>query len=299
MTIARQVLSVKTYHIVRQTNERMFMLKPSQVTLEIVAYCIFEAALKYGVLVHGFGLMSNHLHMQVTDQLAKLPLFTKHVFTEIAKAMNAHWGHTGSFWARAARPYPQLLVTREAIVQNLAYILANPVTAGLVDTSADWPGLIAAANDVVTKKVYFGKTGLSAYLAKRKEPELKLSISLPPGVGEAQAFADDVYRAQLAMEAAAREERKAKGTTVLGAKAARAVQWYHRPKTPVTLGEMNPAIMAVTKEARIAAIAHLKAWRKAYREALKAYCDGNREAVFPIGTWRMHQLFDCKVAQAA
>jgi hypothetical protein len=77
MTIARQVLPKKTYHIVRQTNEWMFMLKPSQVALEIVAYCIFEAALKYGVLLHGFGLMSNHLHMQVTDQLSKLPLFTK------------------------------------------------------------------------------------------------------------------------------------------------------------------------------------------------------------------------------
>jgi hypothetical protein len=63
--------------------------------------------------------------------------------------------------------------------------------------------------------------------------------------------------------------------------------------------EMNPAIMAVTKEARIAAIAHLKAWRKAYREALDLYCAGNREVVFPIGTWRMHKLFDCNVAQAA
>jgi putative transposase len=299
MTIARQVLPGKTYHIVRQTNERMFMLKPSQVTLEIVAYCIFEAALKYGVLVHGFGLMSNHLHMQVTDQLAKLPLFTKQVFTEIAKALNAHWGHTGSFWARAARPGCTLLVTREAIVKNLAYILANPVVAGLVDTSADWPGLITSASDVVTKKVYFGRTGLSAYLAKRKTPELQFSISLPPGVGDAQTFADDVYGAQLAMEAAAREERKAKGRPVLGAKAAKAVEWYQRPKTPVTLGEMNPAIMAVTKEARIAAIANLKAWRKAYREALEAYCEGNRDVVFPIGTWRMHQLFACKVTQAA
>jgi putative transposase len=299
MTIAREVLPRKTYHIVRQTNERMFMLKPCQVTLEIVTYCIIEAALKYNVLVHGFALMSNHLHMQVTDQVANLPLFTKHVFTEIAKAMNAHWGHTGSFWARAARPGCTLLVTREAIVQNLAYILANPVDAGLVDTSADWPGLITAASDVVTKKVYFGKTGLSAYLAKREETELQFSMSLPPGVGDAKTFADDVYREQLAMEAAAREERKAKGKPVLGAKAAKAVKWYHRPKTPVILGEMNPAIMAVTKEARIAAIAHLKAWRKAYREALDLYRAGNREVVFPIGTWRMHKLFTCNVAQAA
>jgi putative transposase len=299
MTIAREVLPGKTYHVVRQTNERMFMLKPSQVTLEIVAYCIFEAALKYGVLVHGFALMSNHLHMQVTDQLANLPLFTKHVFTEIAKAMNAHWGHSGSFWARAARPGRTLLVTREAIVQNLAYILANPVDAGLVDTSADWPGLITAANDVVTKKVYLGKTGLSAYLAKREEPELQFSMSLPPGVGDAKTFADDVYREQLAMEAAARAARQEKERPVLGAKAAKAVEWYHRPKTPVTLGEMNPAIMAVTKEARIAAIAHLKAWRKDYREALDLYRAGNHEVVFPIGTWRMHKLFACNVAQAA
>jgi putative transposase len=158
--------------------------------------------LKYGVLVHGFALMSN-LHMQVTDPLAKLPLFAKHVFTAIAKAMNAHWGHTGSFWARAARPGCTLLLTREAIVQNLAYILANPVDAGLVDTSADWPGLITAASDVVTKKVYFGRTGLSAYLAKREEPELQFSMSLPPCVGDAQTFADHVYREQLALEAAA------------------------------------------------------------------------------------------------
>jgi hypothetical protein len=74
---------------------------------------------------------------------------------------------------------------------------------------------------------------------------------------------------------------------------------YHRPKTPVTLGEMNPTVMAVTKETRIAAIAYLKAWRKADREALESYRNGNREVVFPIGKWRMHKLFACNVAEAA
>jgi hypothetical protein len=46
-------------------------------------------------LFHAFALMSNHLHMQVTNLPTSCS--STNVFTEIAKAMNAPWGHHGQF----------------------------------------------------------------------------------------------------------------------------------------------------------------------------------------------------------
>jgi putative transposase len=277
----------------------MFMLKPCPITRAIIAFCIFEAALLHGISVHAITVMSNHVHIVFTDHLANHPLFTKHAFAEIAKALNAHWGHTGSFWERAKRPSPQHLVTRAAVVEAMAYTLANPAEAGLVETSTQWPGLVTNADDILTGKRYLGNVGPSKYLASRKVKELTMAMTLPKGVGDAETFVADVRREHLAIEKAARDERHAKRKTVLGAQAAMAQDWWQRPKTSAKIGKMNPAIKAVTKEERIAAILALKAWRKAYHDALLVFCEGDRAVAFPEGTWRMKQLFNCNIAPPA
>jgi putative transposase len=299
MSLARRILPGKTYHIVRRTTERMFFLKPCETTRFVILYCIAEAALRYGILVHAVCVMSNHIHMVVTDMHRKLPRFAHLLFNQLAKAINVHWGHTECVFARNRRYDYDELVTHEAIVKQIAYILANPASAGLVETSAEWPGFITAESDLVTGKVYIGNVGKNPYLARRAAKELELKIVPPPNTGDPEAFAAEVQAMKLALEAQARADRKEKGLRVLGRSALLAQKWYERPKTGETIRKRNPVITAVLAEARVAAIVELQHWRRAYAKALLEYRNGNRDVLFPAGTWMMHEFFKVGIAPPA
>ena len=50
---------------------------------------------------------------------------------------------------------------------------------------------------------------------------------------------------------------------------------------------VNPRIACKRKWPRIQAIEEYKTFQKEYREALVEYLDGNRDVIFPYGTWWM------------
>ena len=50
---------------------------------------------------------------------------------------------------------------------------------------------------------------------------------------------------------------------------------------------VNPRIACKRKWPRIQAIEEYKTFQKEYREALVAYLDGNRDVIFPYGSWWM------------
>ncbi len=95
-------------------------------------------------------------------------------------------------------------------------------------------------------------------------------------------------------ERAHREERKRTGRTVLGAKRCKLVKLGDVSRSYEKWFQLRPVIAAKMKADRIAAIRALQAFRQQYYEALAAWRDGNREVLFPAGTWWM-----CKFAGAA
>jgi putative transposase len=236
----------------------MFMLKPDANTKFVIIYCIAEAALRHGILVHAVCVMSNHIHMVVSDVRGSLPRFSQLLFNQLAKALNVHWGHTECLFARACRYGADLLVTREAIVHKIAYLLANPATANLVETSTHWPGFITEPSDMVFRKVYIGNVGKNPYFRRRKVKELKLEIAPPPTEHDVPALAADALALKLDYEATARSERKRTGKRVLGRAAVLAQKWYDRPTTGEAIRKRIPAISAVLRDARIAAILELQ-----------------------------------------
>ena len=81
----------------------MFLLKADERHRPMFWYLIAEAADRHGVLVHAAVLMSNHLHMVVTDVRGNLPNFFHLLFEQIAKAVNAAAGHVEAVFAKADR----------------------------------------------------------------------------------------------------------------------------------------------------------------------------------------------------
>ena len=61
----------------------------------------------------------------------------------VARAVNASLGRWEAFWAPDTYSAVRL-VSPTAIVEKAAYVLANPVEAGLVAAGSAWPGLWSA-----------------------------------------------------------------------------------------------------------------------------------------------------------
>ena len=82
---------------------------------------------------------------------------------------------------------------------------------------------------------------------------------------------------------------KASGWSVLGAVAAKAMSPYREAKSWEELGARIPHIKAGRgrTEERVAAIERIKTFRADHREAKRRWCAGERDVVFPAGTYWM------------
>jgi putative transposase len=94
------------------------------------------AVTTFGWSTHAFCLMTNHYHLVVeafrlglSDGMQRL----NGIYAQSFNAKHARWGHLFGerFWCRP--------VDEEELAATCAYVLANPVRAGLCDEVADWP----------------------------------------------------------------------------------------------------------------------------------------------------------------
>jgi putative transposase len=277
--------------ITRRCTERMFLLGARPESSAEFIYCLAEAASRFGILVHAAVVMSNHLHIVLTDVRGMLPRFSQLFFNQLAKATNVRTGHTESVFARGDRYHALELLTNDAIACKIAYLLGNPAKAGLVDGHKAWPGFITSTRDMVDRKVYRASTFGSAYLRRRKAKELELRIEPPPSVLDVEQFVECVVADLTSMEQHYRTQRKQQGQCVKGADAVRVEAWFRRPKKGAKLFQVVPAIAERVTAIRVAATLALKKFRIEYRAALKAVRAGARTVQFPKGTWLMRVAY--------
>ena len=296
MTAARHVLPGKTYMLTRRCTERMFLLGASKESAEAFGYCLAEAAGRFGVLVHAAVVMSNHVHLVLTDVRGELPRFAHLFFTQLAKATNARTGHTESVFARSSRYHRLELLSEEAIAHEIAYLLANPAKAGLVQHSKEWPGFITQVDDMASRRAYSVTTQGNPYLQRRRAKALELQIVPPPRIANLAAWLQLVSLELEQLEIQASKARRKVGAPVKGAMAVQAELWFRKPKTPTKLFELSPTLAERRKSIRIAAINSLRSFRADYRKARDSFCAGRRRVVFPPGTWAMRVVYGARVA---
>ena len=281
--------------LTRRCTERMFLLGASKESAEIFGYCLAEAAERFGVLIHAAIVMSNHVHMVVTDVRGELPRFAHLFFTQLAKATNARTGHTESVFARSSRYHRLELLSEEAIAHEIAYLLANPAKAGLVRNSTDWPGFVTRVDDMASRRAYQVGTQSNPYLQRRSAQVLQLRIVPPPSVVHVSAWLERVSFELEQLELHASNARRKAGVDVKGAVAVQAERWFRKPKTPRQLFELIPTIAERRRSIRIAAIDALETFRADYRTARDSFCAGKRRVVFPRGTWAMRVVYGARV----
>ena len=287
MSYPRDVKPGKTYLLTRRTVCRYFLLRPDEEMKELIEYALAVAAKIYGMEVHAYCAMSTHIHVVLTDVRGLLPRFLAEFHRTVAMGTKIYRAWEGSVWDSRQTSAVELL-TRKAIVEKIAYVLANPVAAGAVLDPEDWPGAKSRAADI----------GIAVVEARRPKvwfdptlwPEIvKLPIALPPGIAEteAEAFREDVAKELALQVVMARQTIKPEN--VLGANRAATVSPETRATTPEPVRELNPMFAVGRGHGDIAVMAAraVKTFRAAYRAALMKWCAGDRSVGFPEGTWWM------------
>jgi REP element-mobilizing transposase RayT len=291
MSLPREIVPGATYFITRRTLRRHLLLRPDAAITQLIVYLLAVSARRYGLDVHALCAMSTHLHLVVTDVHGYLPRFLQFFNRLVALGTKVLRQWEGPVWDPEATSEVRLL-TRAAMVEKIAYTLANPVAAGLVSSAREWPGATVHAGDL-------GRGTLQArrpsFYLDPKSPqwpeEATLPLSLPPTIeqDDADGFRREVAAELERLEARARAEVRARGLSFLGAKRASEVSPYERATSFEALRERNPTF-AVGRNQGAAwhrAAAAVKAFRASYRSALERWCAGLRSALFPTGTWWM------------
>jgi putative transposase len=182
------------------------------------------------------------------------------------------------------------LTTQEAVVQKIAYTLANPVAAGLVRHASEWPGAKVLIDQLGVGVLRAARPGVYLDPTNPAWPEeATLEVKLPPGIGAGEA---DDFRREVAAELARQEadaHAELSGQGVLGEGRAGSVSPHERATSPEPPRACNPTFASGRggADAWRCAVAAVRAFRAAYRVALAQWREGVRDVVFPEGTWWM------------
>ena len=296
MTAPRQIVAGAIYLVTRRCAQREFLLKPSRTVNQVFLYVLALAAQRFGIRVHAFCVLSNHFHLIVTDPHALLPAFQQLLDALVARAVNASLGRWEAFWAPDSYSAVKL-VSPADVVDKAAYVLANPVAAGLVGAGSAWPGLWSAPSRI----------GGDAYVVKRPKhffdpkgglpEEVTLELTTPQGFDSPERFRNELVAALEAKEADARSCWRARGG-FLGVARVLAQKPTARPAPGEPRRTLNPRVAGRDKWKRIEALGRLVEFLRSYRTAWRARRAGDPGAVFPHGTYHLRVLHGVPCAGA-
>ena len=290
------VLPGKTYLLTHRCSERRFFLRPDATVTAVVRYALAVAAASYGVEVHGVVVMSNHLHLVVTDVRGVLPKFMAWFGGVLARALNRYRGRRGAFWER--RSYTRVeALDREAALRQLVYVLANPVRAALVRSGAQWPGVWSHPARIAAAAYVCRRPGV--FFTEEMPEVAELRLAPLPGFEELtdEEFRERVRERLEEEEAAARRLRKAEGKGFVGRRGVWRVDPFSSPETPDEPRRPLREVAASDPQLQRAGETRYAEFRREYERALEAYLAGERGVVFPPGTYKLRLEFGVLTAE--
>jgi putative transposase len=298
MSRPRPVFPGDVIHIQRRTRDGRFFLVPRARTVQLVQYAYAVAAARTGVRIHALCIMSNHIHAVATDTDGRHPEFTAYAHRLIALGIKSMFGVDGTIWSEGGASV-QRLVGETAVVEALAYVAVNPVAAGCVRHEREYSALFlydesAARRTRVARPACFAEDSVLPCEAELVLTPLTTSIHVTDPVEAARRLRCATRRRR---EEAVRELTSA-GRRFIGMRGVLAVDVWTRPRRPVRRGDLSPTFKGALREAIRFAAATLRAFRRAYAEAMEAFRAGRRNVKFPPGTYLMRKRYGCAVEVA-
>ena len=276
MTQPRFVFPGDTVLITRRTLHRHHLFRPDSAIRQLYLYTLAVCAKQFGILVHAVTLMSTHEHLIVTDTKGRFPLFLRelHRLVSLGTKVLRKWG--GPTWDPEQTSVVRLL-TDLAIVEKLAYVMANPVQTGLVRHARRWPGITVLPQELGRRTWTLNRPDLYFRPDNSQWPETAmLSLMLPPELAERYQLEEvrEAVREELErLERRAHQEIRKRGWRFLGAGRVRRLSPYRRATSFELLRDRNPTFAVGRGQKRVffQAVAELRAFRRAYRDALEQW----------------------------
>jgi putative transposase len=238
--------------------------------------------------------MSDHHHLVLTDVNGVLPDFLRELHRTVAKALNASQGQWENLWSLEPTNVVHL-GDSDDVIRKMAYVVTNPVVAGLVASPAEWPGVnLWGEHELQVQRPY------DYFAADGRAPEsLPLRIQFPavnagcspPRDRLADLMAARVEEAHLAVKAA--------GISFPHPRAAESASFLDRAKGYEVKRGIVPTIAAADAAVRKSLLRARQQFLAGYYAALKMWRQGVRGALFPYGTWWLRIHHGAAVTPAA
>jgi len=290
MSRPRQVLPGKIVMVTRRCHERRFFLHGSPVMNQVFEYLLALACERFEFVLLAVVVMSNHYHLTGEDVFGRHPELTQWLHCQLAKAVNSLRGRSDSVW-ECGQPNVVELADFEAVLDKCAYVLANPVRAGAVKNGHEWVGVRSDADAVLMKPRRIARPDVPYFVGPEWPDEVELRFEVPPSLAHlsAEELAERLKQRVAAEEATARAEVKAKGLEFEGVERLRRRRWQDRGARPE--GEagrvIKPLVASRSKAVRRAVLDRQATFRRDHRAARQAFVAGERDVLFPYGTWAM------------
>jgi REP element-mobilizing transposase RayT len=310
VTPVRQIDAGVIFYVTVRAVNRSFRFVPKRKIREALRYCLAAVLEEYrsrgDIELYEFQFMSNHFHLLGKDVSGCVPNFMTELNSLISRQLNAIRGISGR---NIEQGYGLVrLVGAQRIANSAVYTLANPVAAFLVARARHWRSVSSLNMEYgVPVAVEQPKTGLWAgkcehasrqasqrskraeYAGRSKLPAVALLVLDRPPIMREKT--DSELREHIRTELAKREQeieqqRLQLGRKVLGWSRVQQVHFLAIPGSE-ELFARNPTVAASTVAERIVLIKIRRAFLDAYARAREAYRAGDRDAAFPIGTWKM------------
>jgi REP element-mobilizing transposase RayT len=292
---ARPILRGSTYLVTRRCTQRQFLLTPTNRRfVDGFHYCLAYAAARTRVVVHAVVVMGNHYHLVVSDPDGVLPAFVECLNKLVAKLLNSMRGRWENFWASEQASYVRLL-DDAAVIDKIAYTLCNPVQEGLVQRGADWPGLRLGRPG----RYRVSRPGAFFRAEGPMPDELSLEIATPRLAGtDSRAAQARIDEAVAERESTERDRILGEGRHFLGRRAVIQQDPTASPRTFEPRRRLSPRNASRNKWLRIEALSRCADFARAYRDAFRAWCTAQRDAIFPCGTYVMRLRHQVLCAEA-
>jgi putative transposase len=133
---ARHYIANQPYHVVQRGNNR----EPCFIEIENYQFYLAlwqELSKKFGVSVHAYCLMTNHIHFLVTpDTEDAISVVMKQVGSRYAQYINKKYKRTGTLWE--GRHKSSLIQSEKYLLTCYRYIELNPVRAAMVEKPEEY-----------------------------------------------------------------------------------------------------------------------------------------------------------------
>ena len=135
--LGRYFLPDQPLHVIQRGNNREPVFFEPDDYRQYLAW-LDDAAKEYGVALHAYVLMTNHVHLLVTPEDALgLSRMMQSLGRRYVRYINGRYRRTGTLWEGRYRAAP---IEAEAhLLGCMRYIELNPVRAGMVRKPANYP----------------------------------------------------------------------------------------------------------------------------------------------------------------